>query len=107
MEELQIAKGPWDPAEVTTPTNPEAPSRKEIEFLIDPNIGRDTKNLEGVMKNAVEENFMESMKFVLNEVEDNRKYGIYILKKNVVAEVFKGDHIQAIIGRLTERAVTK
>lgn len=50
---------------------------------------------------------MDSLTCELDDVDENKKHGMYLLLKNVVAEVVKWGCIQELMGRLAERSVTQ
>lgn len=86
---LRMDKVPLDPTSLKTPTNPDAPSHKEVEYLIDEKIRLSLKNLEGNINDAVEETVLDSLTFELSDVDYNKKNGMYLLLQNVFAEVVK------------------
>lgn len=77
-----------------------------MEALTDANKWKDPTHLEGMINDADEAKFMDSLKFSL-DVEDKKKHGMYILMQNVVVNVVKGGRIQALTWRLAEREEMK
>lgn len=64
-------------------------------------------HLEGMMKDAVEVTFIESLACELADVNENKKQEMYMLMKDVIFDVMNCHHIQAHIGRLSKGRLIK
>lgn len=58
-----------------------------------------------MINDAVEETLVDALNCALDNVDDDKKHGMYVLMQNIVLDVVKGGRIQALIGRLVAHAV--